>query len=225
VFALALLALVGVGTAAVVQPLTNDAVVNVRRALHNVLTDGAGAAVFVSLILGALVSTWEYRHRILTHTLLAAPRRERVIGAKAVVAAGLGLLLGALATIVALAIAIPWLGSGSAEELATGDLWQRSARVVLTAALAGAIGSGLGAAIASQVGSIVAIFLWFSVAEPIVGGFLEGVRPYLPGGAMQVLIGGDGHGVSPLGGLLLTLGYVAVFTVVGMAATSRRDVT
>jgi ABC-2 type transport system permease protein len=223
-FVLALLALVAIGTAAVVQPVTNDAVVDYRGTLRDVLSDAAGSAVFVSLILGALISTWEYQHRIMTQTLLAAPQRERVVGAKATVSLCFGLAFGAVAVVLALAIAVLWLGSGGSDELSTGDLWLHSGRVVLAAGLWAALGSGLGALLSSQVGTIIAMLLWLFVAEPLTGGFLEGVHGYLPGRAMESLLGVSDGGFAPAAGLGLTLAYVAVFTGAGVLATSRRDI-
>jgi hypothetical protein len=223
-FVLAVLALAALGTVATVQPATRHDVVDISGTVHDVLSDGAGSAVFVVLILGALVATWEYQHRIMTHTLLAAPWRERVVGAKAVVALALGALLGAVAIGLALAITVPWLGSSAVDELARADLWVRIGRVLVATALWCALGAGIGALIANQVGAIVTMLLWFLVAEPIIGGLLEGVGPYLPGRAVQSLLGNGNDVLSTPGGLLLTVGYVAAFTVAGVLATQRRDI-
>ena len=67
----------------------------------------------------------------MTHTLLAAPLRERVVGAKGVVALVTGAVLAVVSTIVALAIAVPWLGSGASSELGDGDVLAAIGRLVL----------------------------------------------------------------------------------------------
>ena len=223
-FALAMLALVAIGTAATVDSARGSNV-DVSEALRDVISDGAGTAIFISLLLGVLVSTWEYQHRTMTHTLLAAPLRERVVGAKGLVGLAAGISLAAVAAVVALAIAVPWLGSGAASELGHRDVWEGLGRLLLAAGLWGSLGVAIGALLASQVGGIAATLLWLLIAEPIIGGLLDDVGPYLPGGAMRSLLGGSDADLSFGGGLGLTLAYLAGFAALGVLATIRRDIT
>ena len=72
---------------------------------------------------------------------------------------------------------------------------------------------------------MAATLLWLLVAEPIIGGLLERVGPYLPGGAMRSLIGGRDADLSFGAGLGLTLAYLAGFAALGVFATIRRDIT
>ena len=104
---LALVALVAVGTAGAVDSAADNRTALDEDTVHDVLSGAAGASVFFALVLGILVVTWEYHHRTMTHTLLAAPRRERVLGAKAIVALTCGLVMAAVATALALAAALP----------------------------------------------------------------------------------------------------------------------
>jgi hypothetical protein len=224
-FALAMLALAGIGTAATVDSARNSSPLDVNQALRDVLADGAGTAIFISLLLGVLISTWEYQHRTMTHTLLAAPLRERVVGAKGVVALVTGVVLAAASAVVSLAIAVPWLGSGASSELGDGDVLAGLGRLLLTAGLWCCLGVAIGALVASQVGGMAATLLWLLVAEPIIGGLLERVGKYLPGRAMGSLLGTSGADLSFGAGLGLTIAYVAGFGALGMLATIRRDIT
>jgi ABC-2 type transport system permease protein len=224
-FGLAMLALAGIGAAATVDSARDSSPVDVNQALRDVLADGAGTAVFISVLLGVLVSTWEYQHRTMTHTLLAAPLRERVVGAKGVVALATGAVLAAVSTVVALAIAVPWLGNGASSELGDGDVLAGIGRLVLSAGLWCCLGVAIGALVASQVGGMAATLLWLLVAEPIIGGLLDDVGPYLPGGAMRSLIGATDADLSFAAGLGITLAYVIGFGALGVLATIRRDIT
>jgi ABC-2 type transport system permease protein len=223
-FGLALLALVALGAVGELQSGRANQDTIVHDSLLDALTTGAGASVFVALILGALVSTWEYQHKVMTHTLLAAPWRDRVIGAKAAIAVALGAALAVVAVVLALVIAILWLGGDSVDELATGELWLRIGRLLLAAGLWAALGAMIGALLASQVGAIAAMLLWLLVAEPLTGGLVEDVGPYLPGRSIQALVTGDDDALAPAGAFGMTVAYVAVFAVAGILATRRRDI-
>jgi ABC-2 type transport system permease protein len=219
VVVLALLAIVGIGTAGTVDS-GSDSFTERGVVLRDVITGPAGTAAFFALIAGILVATWEYQHGTITHTLLVTPRRERVFGAKTVLGLACGLILTGVALLVALVIALPWLGAEMSSEL-----WGLVGRVLASGALWGAIGVALGLLVASQVGAIVSTLIWFVVVEPIVGTLLDDTARYLPLRAVQALQGGDVDGLSGLGGAGLTLAYLGAFAVIGLAATLRRDIT
>ena len=50
----------------------------------------------LALVLGVLIITGEYRHKTVTPTFLAEPRRGRVVASKLTVGFGAGLLMGVL---------------------------------------------------------------------------------------------------------------------------------
>src|SRR2546421_5539508 len=54
----------------------------------------AGQAGIMALVVGILGMTTEFRHQTITATFLATPRRGRVVTAKMLVHAGLGVLYG-----------------------------------------------------------------------------------------------------------------------------------
>jgi ABC-2 type transport system permease protein len=229
---LGLLALVGLGSAATASD-ADSSPSGAERAPWDVIDVASIVPVF-TLILGILVVTWEYRHGTITQTYLASPKRERVIGAKL----GLSLLAGAILCAVALALALTVASFWISLDLETGH-WELASRMVLGAALWGVLGAGLGALMQSQVGAIVTTFVWFLVAEPLLGAALGlvtdfSIPDYLPGGvldrlqgteaAVEVGTGGPDHPFSLWVAALLAAMYAAGSAALGTASAVRRDV-
>jgi ABC-2 type transport system permease protein len=194
------------------------------------ILDLASVSVIFALILGILVVTWEYRHGTITSTFLATPRRERIIGAKILVGAVLGVLLAALSIAVSLVAASFWIDL----DLARGE-WEVVGRIIYGSAAWAVLGVGLGALLQSQVGAIVTSLVWFLVVEPLLGLPLDDVVDYLPGSALDRLVGvdtsGDAAGGLPtqhaysLGAAALLVGaYTAGLAVLGTLSALRRDV-
>jgi ABC-2 type transport system permease protein len=198
----------------------------------------AQAGAFLGLlatVVGALLVTNEYRHGTITTTFLAEPRRTRVLGAKVGIALLAGVGIGLAAALVIAAVALPWLAAR--DEALTLDLQAAEAvgRLVVSFALATALGAAVGAIVQSQVGTIVIVFVWFLVLENLVTllssllfgelGEPDPVSPYLPGSALGGIVGGEGSDFMLRAGpaILLTLAYVAGLSLLGALAMSRRD--
>ena len=233
---LGLLLLVGAGSAATASS-ADTSPFGFGDASRDVIEVTSVAAIF-TLILGILVVTWEYRHGTITPTYLVTPKREQVIGAKLVAALLAGGVLTATAVVVALVVATFWISL----ELGEGH-WELIGRNVLGAALWGALGAGLGALMQSQVGAIVTSFVWFLVAEPLLGVTLElltdsSVGDYFPGSVLErlqdsgasvetgegeVLTGSD-YPYGPWAAAALAFAYTAAMAVLGLASAVRRDV-
>src|SRR4051812_42130140 len=90
--------------------------------VRNVFGAAAGGGVML-LLIGIYMMAGEFRHNTATSTFLISPDRRRVIGAKLVAGALVGFAVGLAASLVTLAVAIPWL-SGKDVQLAThvGDI-------------------------------------------------------------------------------------------------------
>jgi ABC-2 type transport system permease protein len=221
---LGLLLLVGLGSAATASDADSSPFASAT-ASSDVITTAAFGVVF-ALILGVLIVTWEYRHGTITQTFLATPRRERVIGAKIAIAFLSGGILAAAALAVALIVASFWISL----DLDRGQ-WELLGRVLLAAALWGVLGAGLGAVLQSQVGAIVTAFVWFLVAEPLLGAAVDvltdvSIADYLPGAVIDRLHNVDDPNY-PYGlwvGVLLAVSYAAGFAVLGIVSAVRRDV-
>lgn len=224
---LALLAIVALGTVGAVVSAAGDGAVP-----ESVLREVVGVAAtttFFALLLGIVLVTSEYRHGTATHTFLVAPRRELVLAAKVVVGAAVGVALAVLAVALGLGIAVALLAGDPGFDAAREGVADRVARLVLASVLWAVLGVALGALLHTQVGAIVAVFVWFMVAEPLVGVFADEVAGrdivgYLPTHALQPLLGVSDE-LSFAAALAVTLGYAVVFGALGVGRTLRSDVT
>jgi hypothetical protein len=78
--------------------------------LRQVLS-AASSGTLIVLVLGILMMAGEFRHNTATSTFLVCPDRRRVVGAKLLASALVGAGLAVAASVVTLAIAIPWLAA------------------------------------------------------------------------------------------------------------------
>ncbi|WP_134772486.1 ABC transporter permease subunit [Ornithinimicrobium flavum] len=210
-----------------------------------VYTGGVSMGYLLALVLGILSMSGEFRHRTLTATLLATPRRGRLIAAKLV-----GLVLVVLLNAVVFT-AGSVLGGGIM--LAVGDvsvfpdpveLVGTLARMVLVLVLWGLMGFGLGVIIPNQV---IALFVGVGftlLLEPLIGfgltfvDWLADAARYFPSQAtmatLDLFSGVDPEVRQSLGGAedpltwwvaaLVLLGYAGIMAALGWVLTSRRDV-
>ena len=196
------------------------------------------------VLLGALVTTSEFRHQTLTPTFLATPRRGYVLGAKAIVMLIAGALFGVIGLLGSMGPGAPILSLvGLDAELDSADTWALAGRVIIAMALWAVVGVGLGALIPSQVAAIVVVIAFTQFVEPIlrmapsVAEWTGDVIKFLPGAASDALVGASfytaiaeapGGGSASLewwqGGLVLG-GIALVVLVLGALTTWRKDVT
>ena len=212
---------------------------------RTIYTGGMQVGYLLTLVVGILSMGGEYRHKTLTATFLAAPRRGRLIAAKVValvivaVVNGLAHLAGALltgGTLLAVADR-PVLPE-------TGDLLGVLARLVLVLVLWGLMGLGLGVLIPNQVAALFVGVAFAFLVEPLLGFFvglidaLADAARFFPSQASMATLslyeGMDPTTVQEMGGNpdqlawwvagLVLLGYAVLMTVVGWVLTLRRDV-
>jgi ABC-type transport system involved in multi-copper enzyme maturation permease subunit len=186
-------------------------------------------AIVLTLILGIIGMTQEYRHRTATPTFLTTPRRGRVVIAKllAYTAAAVPFALFVLA-VTALVVVVTAGARGASPDW-TGDNLAVLARSGLALVLYALIGVGLGALIRNQVGAVVGALVYLFVVEviirsiPATGSFYK----WLPGGALEAMTA-TFRGPDLLGawqGGVLLLGYGLLAAVLGTVFAVRRDVS
>lgn len=204
--------------------------------LRSIYTGGFSNGYVIALCLGVLGMAGEYRHLTITPTLLAVPRRGRLVGAKllAYLVAGLG-----YGIVIVLAGAVLGAGIVAARGYPVGLGTSGLIRAVLLAMVGCAVwavfGLGLGTLIRNQIVALLTAIGVAVLGAPLLALGLEAahagsVAQYLPNQASAALVQGSNGGFEQQllpwwGGGLVLLGYGIVFAAVGAALTTRRDVT
>lgn len=195
------------------------------------------------LLLGAMLTTGEFRHQTLTPTFLATPRRGVVLGSKLFVLAVAGAVFGVAGLVASMGAGAPLLElTGNDAALGESETWLLAARVVLAMALWAVIGVGVGVLVPNQVASIVIVLAFTQFVEPILRlmaptwEWTAEVGKFLPGAASDALVGASiysafaaGPGEAKIlewwqGGLVL-LAFAVLAAAIGYVTSWRKDVT
>jgi ABC-2 type transport system permease protein len=187
----------------------------------------AGLAAVVGVLLGSLLITTEYNHGTINQTFLAAPVRERLLGAKLAAAVLVVAAVAAAAALATLLIAELWFqGRGESLRL-TGTTLGPLLGAVAASALAAAIGLGLGAIVRRQTATTVLILLWLLIGENVIALIPHAAR-YAPGHVIAGVVVAHAHGTNDALALwpavLMSLLYAAILCAVGFALVARTDV-
>lgn len=190
----------------------------------------AGGANTLVAVLAAIGITGEFRHRTATATFLTTPHRGRVVAAKLLTYAAVGVGYAVACLLVVAVIAWPWLGAKNVDLTLVGNgLPGTYAGVIADVTIFAVIGVGLGALLRNQVATVVGLLVYRFVAEPIVTTVpaLTEWTAYLPGSASaaltQVSLSTQDYLDPWLGGLVLA-GYGLLFAAVGTRVSMRRDI-
>lgn len=203
--------------------------------IRDVLTS-TGFALILATVLGVTLSTNEFRHQTATGTYVDDPNRTRVMLAKMIAAAVIGLAFGLLAAVVTTGVGLSFLaGYGDHLTLADSTIVGYAVGAAIGASLLAVIGVGVGTLIRNQTAAIIAVFAWSFGVEQIVGGLFHSVARYLPLMASNTMAGASSgsmpplpNGLNPLSGfavvILLVVFGLVVSTVAAVTAL-RRDIS
>ena len=192
-----------------------------------------GTYIF-ALVIGVTGMTGEYRYQTITPTFLVSPKRQRVVLAKIIAHAVIGLVyavVGMLAVFVGGGITMAARGHGLG--LDADRLWSTTGLAILAVAIWTVIGIGIGTLIRNQVAAIVLAVLITFLIEPLLTVLasaldMDWVAKWLPSNASSALMSPGDTMLDYLdwwaGGLVL-LGYGVLFAAVGMVLSLRRDVS
>jgi ABC-type transport system involved in multi-copper enzyme maturation permease subunit len=143
------------------------------------------------LILGITIICGEDRHRTLTPTFLACPRRSQVLMAKAIVAGAAGLVMGFVFTVFAAGLgAVVIAGRGYPVLLTSNDVPRMLALMVLGLGVWGVFGLGFGALLKNQVAAVVSAIALVTIVQGLLTLLLnwlslESIAQYLPSNAAR----------------------------------------
>lgn len=212
------------------DPDTMTAPLSTAAGQQTLFAVAAGGANTLAAVLAAIGITGEFRHQTATATFLSTPVRGRVVAAKLVTYALVGIGFAAACLVVVAVVAAPWLAAKDIEMPLLGNgLPGTYAGVVADTAIFAFVGVGLGALLRNQVATVVGLLVYRFVAEPIVTSIpaLSDWSIYLPGSASaaltQVSLSTQDYLAAWQGGLVLA-GYGAVLALVGSMIVVHRDI-
>ena len=228
---------------------TSDAVINDPQAVgvprsdedlaRAVFTAGISVGYLLTLSIGVMTIGSEYRHKTITASFLATPRRGIVMGAKVLALLVIGALYGVLSltgSVVSGALVLSAKGHAPFDD---PEIWRTLALCLLVLGLWALIGLGAGILIPNQVAALLISVGVAWIVEPILASLLPltdwgaKIAPYFPSQATAAALGqttgGFGGPVENTltwwGAALVLAGYAFVMAGLGTWRTLRADIS
>jgi ABC-type transport system involved in multi-copper enzyme maturation permease subunit len=205
--------------------------------VSTVYTAGLSFAYLLTLVVGVMSIGSEYRHKTITTTFLATPRRVRVMVAKVISLLGIGAFYGLVFLIGSVSVGGTTIAiKGFSPVPEAGPIARTLALSLLVLGLWALVGLGAGILIPNQVAAILIAVGTAWILEPLLGFLLalaswgKSIVPYMPSQATSAMVGqvnnsSDVELLSWWAGALVLVAYAAVLAGIGSLLTVRRDVT
>jgi len=211
--------------------------------LRNLVGAGYQAATLMAPILGVLCITAEYRHKVITTTLLNTPQRERVLVGKAIASLVWAVGMCVATLVLVAAMGFPWLSAeGGSISAALHQVGPVVPGLLADFALLAIFGLGIGVLLKNQVAGVLLTIAALFVLEPLIyelfRHLLQINLDWLPSLAAASVAGGLTRGTGGGGGggggtvelawwtgALVLLAWGLLPAVIGYFVTFNRDVT
>jgi ABC-type transport system involved in multi-copper enzyme maturation permease subunit len=187
----------------------------------------ASSGGIVIMLVGIVLMAGEYRFNTVTSTFLITPDRRRVVAAKIAASSLVGFAVAAVASLLTLAIALPWLSSRHVELAShVGDVGLVLLGAIAATTIAGMVGVGIGALLTNQTLAITTTLIWSFVVEAIAVSFVPELGRWMPGGAAGAMSGASTYNdlLPGWAAALVFAGYGVAFAAAGTRFVLRRDV-
>ena len=207
--------------------------------VNTTYTAGLSFAYLITLAVGVMAIGSEYRHKTISSTFLATPRRVRVMLAKVTSLLGVGAFYGLIFCVSSVIVGASIIAArGFSAFPASENVPRTLALALLALGLWALIGLGVGILINNQIAALL-----ISIGVAWIGEFLfimifnavgwGAVSKFLPGQATAAMVAqttasGGGPTVVHLSwwaGALVLMAYATVLAGIGSLLTIRRDVT
>jgi hypothetical protein len=182
------------------------------------------------LLLGVMGIAGEWRHRTITSSVLAAPNRLKLLGAKLISYAVAGAVLSLIVTVTLMLVGTIILTLRDKPTLDAGPLLDVLWRNLVGAAYLGAIGVCLGALLRNQVVALVGVLIAFIIVEPTLLGLVAEVGRFAPlqgapAGLLGLGVDEDSKLLAPGIAALVMIGWLTVLFGAAAALLRARDLT
>jgi ABC-2 type transport system permease protein len=170
----------------------------------------------------------EWRHRTITSTVLAAPRRLRLLGAKTLSYAAAGIIVSLIVTVVIMAVGTLVLSLRDEATVGVGELADVLWRNLVIAAFLGAFGVCIGGLVRNQIVAIVGLLILVFAIEPAIIGFASNVGPFgptsgAPNGLLGIEVFGEEDQLAPVLALLVMAEWIGAAFAPPAARLERGD--
>jgi len=205
---------------------------------NTVYTSGMGVGYLLLLTIGVLMIGAEYRHKTITSTFLATPKRLQAMLAKVVALLVIGALYGLISIVSSVGVGATVLKLAGHDPFPSSEVFSTMALSLLVLGLWGLIGLGVGILIKNQVAALLIGIGVAWIVEPVAGLLLgfwdfgaEHIVKYLPSQATSAVVNSvtqGGQQVARLewwAGALVLAAYAAVLAGFGIWRTLREDVS
>ena len=207
---------------------------------NSVYTGGLSTVYLLTLSIGVMQIGSEYRHKTITSTFLATPKRTVVMGAKVISLLFIGAFYGVISIVSSVAAGGAVLAARGAEVFPSAEVGRTLLLSLLVLGLWALIGLGVGILIPNQVAALLIAIGVAWIVEPIAGMILSfwdwgsDVAKFLPSSATQAIV--DGISASAMGGpggealewwagALVLAAYALVLAGIGSFLTVRKDIS